>query len=341
MSRWNGTLLLAVVFTAHSCDGNDSNRTEVLNIGDTLRLSEKTNINTCYNVNTGGPVELPWTIRGTNDGGLYRCFDINNLYYPIEPPDYYVMVFIRHEVSSVIASGDICADNSSSYSMCLTIMEGASTTLWCNATDGYPTPIVRWFIREIDEIGYKDTDLGIEGPLLIHKIAYECTSLLVCKVGNYINKEKESTVEKLIKVYVGRQPNAAITTVKDGKLQNSGTNISICPRDGMVFSCDVNTSPPPDMVIRWNMSDIYILTWNSTMNSVWNTAAYFTLSSNVSITCRTKFESIIQHATNLPNATIEWKNIDLDCVSYIKCEAANMFGKDIKTLNLMKGQCQG
>lgn len=109
----------------------------------------------------------------------------------------------------------------------------------------------------------------------------------------------------------------------------------------MVFSCNVmNTSPPPDVVIRWNMSDIYILTWNSTMNSVWNTAAYFTLSSNVSITCRTKFESIIQHATNLPNATIEWKNIDLDCVSYIKCEASNMFGKDIKTLNLMKGQCQ-
>lgn len=80
------------------------------------------------------------------------------------------MVFIRHEVSSVIASGDICADNSSSNSMCLTIEEGASTTLWCNATDGYPTPIVRWFIREIDEIGYKDTDLGIEGPLLIHKM---------------------------------------------------------------------------------------------------------------------------------------------------------------------------
>lgn len=222
--------------------------------------------------------------------------------------------------------------------MCLTIEEGASTTLWCNATDGYPTPIVRWFIREIDEIGYKDTDLGIEGPLLIHKIAYECTSLLVCKVGNYINKEKESTVEKLIKVYVGRQPNAAITTLKDGKLQNSGTNISICPRDGMVFSCYANTSPPPDVVIRWNMSDIYILTWNFTLNSGWNTAAYFT--SDVSITCKTKFDSIIQHDKNPLNATIEWKNIDLDCVSYIKCEAANMFGKDIKTLNLMKGQCQ-
>uniref|UniRef100_K1QN61 Uncharacterized protein n=1 Tax=Magallana gigas TaxID=29159 RepID=K1QN61_MAGGI len=100
---------------------------------------------------------------------------------------------------------------------------------------------------EVSSVIASDTDLGIEGPLLIHKIAYECTSLLVCKVGNYINKEKESTVEKLIKVYVGRQPNAAITTVKDGKLQNSGTNISICPRDGMVFSCDVNTSPPPDM----------------------------------------------------------------------------------------------
>lgn len=141
--------------------------------------------------------------------------------------------------------------------------------------------------------------------------------------------------------FVLGQPNVAITTLKDGKPQNSNTNISICPRDGMVFSCNVmNTSPPPDVVIRWNMSDIYILTWNFTLNSAWNTAAYFTLSSNVSITCRTKFESIIQHATNLPNATIEWKNIDLDCVSYIKCEATNMFGKDIKTLNLMKGQCQ-
>lgn len=62
-----------------------------------FQTQEKTNINTCYNVNTGGPVELPWPIRGTNDGGLYRCFDINNLNYPIEPPDYYVMVFIRRK----------------------------------------------------------------------------------------------------------------------------------------------------------------------------------------------------------------------------------------------------
>lgn len=107
----------------------------------------------------------------------------------------------------------------------------------------------------------------------------------------------------------------------------------------MVFSCNVmNTSPPPDVVMIWNMSDIYILTWNFTLNSGWNTAAYFT--SDVSITCKTKFDSIIQHDKKPLNATIEWKNIDLDCVSYIKCEAANMFGKDIKTLNLMKGQCQ-
>ncbi|XP_052699038.1 uncharacterized protein LOC128176623 [Crassostrea angulata] len=338
MFRWYGTLLLAVVFTAHSCDGNDSNRTEVLNIGETLTLSEKTNY-ACFSVNTSGPAALRRTITSTNDGGLYRCFDINNQKDPMEPTAHYVMVFIRHEVSSVIASGDICADNSSSNLWCLTIEEGTSTTLWCNATDGYPTPIVRWFIREFNKMGYKDTDLGIEGQLIIHNISYECTSLLVCKVGNYINKEKESTVEKLIKVYVGRQPNAAIETLKDGKLQNSGTNISICPRDGMVFSCNVmNTSPPPDVVIIWNMSDIYILTWNFTLNSGWNTAAYFT--SDVSITCKTKFDSIIQHDKNPLNATIEWKNIDLDCVSYIKCEAANMFGKDIKTLNLMKGQCQ-
>ncbi|XP_052696346.1 uncharacterized protein LOC128175018 isoform X1 [Crassostrea angulata] len=211
MSRWHGTLLLAVVFTAHSCDCNDSNRTEVLNIGDMLMPTVKKNINVCQNVYTGGKtVALPWTITSTSDGGLYRCLAIKNLNDSIEPTEYYVMVFIRHEVSSVIASGDICADNSSSNSMCLTIEEGASTTLWCNATDGYPTPIVRWFIREIDEIEYKgnkfnvitDTDLGIEGPLLIHKISYECTSLLVCKVGNYVNKIKESAVEKLIKVYV-------------------------------------------------------------------------------------------------------------------------------------------
>lgn len=39
--------------------------------------------------------------------------------------------------------------------MCLTIEEGASTTLWCNATDGYPTPIVRWFIRDNNKIGNK------------------------------------------------------------------------------------------------------------------------------------------------------------------------------------------
>lgn len=45
--------------------------------------------------------------------------------------------------------------------MCLTIMEGASTTLWCNATDGYPTPIVRWFIREIDEIEYKGNKFNV------------------------------------------------------------------------------------------------------------------------------------------------------------------------------------
>lgn len=45
--------------------------------------------------------------------------------------------------------------------MCLTIMERASTTLWCNATDGYPTPIVRWFIREIDEIGHKGIKLNV------------------------------------------------------------------------------------------------------------------------------------------------------------------------------------
>uniref|UniRef100_A0A8W8HUZ6 Ig-like domain-containing protein n=1 Tax=Magallana gigas TaxID=29159 RepID=A0A8W8HUZ6_MAGGI len=201
MSRWYGTLLLAVVFTAHSCDCNDSNRTEVLNIGDTLEPTEKTIFNICQNDNTGEEtVVLPRTITSTNDGGLYRCMDIDDPNDPIKPTEYYVMVFIRHEVSSVIAS---------------------------------------------------DTDLGIEGQLIIHNISYECTSLLVCKVGNYINKEKESTVEKLIKVYVGRQPNVAITTLKDGKRQNRNTNLSICPRDGMVFSCNVmNTSPPPDVLTK-------------------------------------------------------------------------------------------
>lgn len=62
-----------------------------------FQTQEKTNINTCYNVNTGGPVEVSWTIRGTNDGGLYRCFDIIYLNDPIEPTPYYVMVFIRRK----------------------------------------------------------------------------------------------------------------------------------------------------------------------------------------------------------------------------------------------------
>nr|XP_034324516.1 uncharacterized protein LOC105342046 isoform X2 [Crassostrea gigas] len=114
MSRWYGTLLLAVVFTAHSCDCNDSNRTEVLNIGDTLEPTEKTIFNICQNDNTGEEtVVLPRTITSTNDGGLYRCMDIDDPNDPIKPTEYYVMVFIRHEVSSVIASGDICADNRS------------------------------------------------------------------------------------------------------------------------------------------------------------------------------------------------------------------------------------
>lgn len=62
-----------------------------------FQTQEKTNINTCYNVNTGGPVEVSWTIRGTNDGGLYRCFDINNQKDPMEPTAHYVMVFIRRK----------------------------------------------------------------------------------------------------------------------------------------------------------------------------------------------------------------------------------------------------
>lgn len=107
----------------------------------------------------------------------------------------------------------------------------------------------------------------------------------------------------------------------------------------MVFSCYVNNNPPPD-VIRWNISDTYTLTWYSTKNSSWSLNASFQPLSNVSIPCRSNFESIIQHVTNFPNATIEWKNIALNCVSYIKCEAANMFGKDIKTLNLIEGKCR-
>lgn len=62
-----------------------------------FQTQEKTNINTCYNVNTGGPVELPWKIKSTNDGGLYRCINIKNLSNPIEATKYYVMVFIRRK----------------------------------------------------------------------------------------------------------------------------------------------------------------------------------------------------------------------------------------------------
>lgn len=49
--------------------------------------------------------------------------------------------------------------------MCLTIEEGENTTLWCNATDGYPIPTVKWFIREIDK-KYNDGYKGIKSKVI-------------------------------------------------------------------------------------------------------------------------------------------------------------------------------
>lgn len=69
------------------------------------------------------------------------------------------------------------------------------------------------------------------------------------------------------------------------------------------------------------------------------------MSSNVPIPCRPKFDNIIGSVfrsgkvANLLNATIEWGNMNLDCVSFIKCEAANKFGRDIKTLTLTQRKC--
>lgn len=59
----------------------------------------------------------------------------------------------------------------------------------------------------------------------------------------------------------------------------------------MVFSCDVNIFLFFDMVIRWNMSDIYILIWNFILNFGWNIVVYFML--DVFIIFKIKFDSII------------------------------------------------
>lgn len=60
----------------------------------------------------------------------------------------------------------------------------------------------------------------------------------------------------------------------------------------MVFSCNVmNIFLFFDVVIRWNMSDIYILIWNFILNFGWNIVVYFML--DVFIICKIKFDSII------------------------------------------------
>lgn len=61
----------------------------------------------------------------------------------------------------------------------------------------------------------------------------------------------------------------------------------------MVFSCYVNIFLFFDMVIRWNISDIYILIWNFILNFGWNIVVYFMFLLNVFIICEIKFESII------------------------------------------------
>ena len=50
-----------------------------------------------------------------------------------------------------------------------------------------------------------DIDLGIEGALFIRNISYHCDSLFVCKVGNYLNRNRKSQIEARIKVSVGRK----------------------------------------------------------------------------------------------------------------------------------------
>lgn len=60
----------------------------------------------------------------------------------------------------------------------------------------------------------------------------------------------------------------------------------------MVFSCNVmNIFLFFDVVIIWNMSDIYILIWNFILNFGWNIVVYFML--DVFIICKIKFDSII------------------------------------------------
>lgn len=61
-----------------------------------------------------------------------------------------------------------CFFSRSPDTKCLNIHEGGDATLWCNATDGYPKPDVKWFIRLEEE------DRGLSGLFFHHKIQNTC-----------------------------------------------------------------------------------------------------------------------------------------------------------------------
>ncbi|KAL5005461.1 hypothetical protein ScPMuIL_018917 [Solemya velum] len=91
------------------------------------------------------------------------------------------------------------------YSKDLTVMRGASSIIWCNAT-GNPKPEITWYKRIPDGQDSKDDDLNENGPsLILGNITVNCVGTYVCKATHKIYGDSR-TAEKSIRVTVLYKP---------------------------------------------------------------------------------------------------------------------------------------
>ncbi|XP_033749829.1 lachesin-like isoform X2 [Pecten maximus] len=86
------------------------------------------------------------------------------------------------------------------YTKDVTIREGDTAKLWCNAT-GYPIPSVQWQIVETDSNGRESIhDVGIQGKLLqIQNVSRHCSTSYRCVASN---KSYRKQVTRNIKIRV-------------------------------------------------------------------------------------------------------------------------------------------
>ncbi|XP_069138035.1 neuronal growth regulator 1-like [Argopecten irradians] len=150
------------------------------------------------------------------------------------------------------------------YSKDVTIREGGTAKLWCNAS-GYPVPNIKWQIVELDSNGRESVqDIGIQGKLLnIQNVSRHCDNWYRCVASNELSRNEASQNIRIrvnfgamadFDVYSDDRDDQCGDTVDDlgEKLGvNTSRSYYIEKKQGVRLSLVCSGSGSPNATIEW------------------------------------------------------------------------------------------